>query len=224
MKTKHILMMALLVTCLLINAQNTYTISYSTNTTIQYTVNTNTIVLSNGNIGVPYTNTVAIYGYELIGGQTYTASIPIFTTGTYTTPYFSVNRSVNTSTILITNNTLAKIKMVNGCTYTNGATIADQMMFNILQTTTGIENSTQDLRTKVYPNPVLNEFYVDLNENRLNAITLNLYNSTGELVMKEAYYGLTEPKKVNIEKLSSCIYFLHISVDGKSAIQKIVKE
>lgn len=86
-----------------------------------------------------------------------------------------------------------------------------------------VKEYSNNLGFKTYPNPALNEFYVSLNENTSKPIELSLFDFTGQLVIKDSY-SQSSDHKVNIEKLSSGIYFLQITIDGKSSIQKIVKE
>ena len=73
------------------------------------------------------------------------------------------------------------------------------------------------LEVMVYPNPVYGK-YVTISTSNTGSKTIQLFNTMGEKVLETILNG----KILNIERLSSGIYILKISVIGKSRLIKLV--
>lgn len=73
----------------------------------------------------------------------------------------------------------------------------------------------------IYPNPTSN--YVMVNSpNNTAYVTFEVYDITGKVVI--AQQALNTSKQIDLKSLTSGIYFIHLEVDDKIQIHKIIKE
>ena len=82
------------------------------------------------------------------------------------------------------------------------------------------ENDTHFNEMNIYPNPTTGLFHLSLDKN-ITAGQVEVFNMMGEKVYGEPFDG--QQKTIN-EKLSSGIYFVRVSGEGKVYTQKIVVE
>lgn len=73
----------------------------------------------------------------------------------------------------------------------------------------------------VYPNPAKDMIYINV-EQDYDVLQCKLYNIQGQLV--RSYQAEAENGSVNVENISSGIYYLDIDIDGKHIVKKIVVE
>jgi hypothetical protein len=83
-----------------------------------------------------------------------------------------------------------------------------------------IESVENNLTFKVYPNPVSDEFIIEMLGNT-NLVNFEILNVTGEIVFKG---DLIEKTVVRTDKFSSGVYILRLETDNKVEFKKIVKE
>lgn len=92
----------------------------------------------------------------------------------------------------------------------------------------GISTSVFEANTlqsiKVYPNPAVNSVTVDLGSNSTEGLSIEVFDVKGALLIKHDE-GLSNSSvnQIDISKLESGIYFLHIRSAAGYAIKKLVK-
>ena len=88
----------------------------------------------------------------------------------------------------------------------------------------GIDEATAGLEMSVYPNPNSGNFIVQLNTDIMEIATINVYNTTNEIVYMEenVNMGNSYQKNLNLSELSNGIYFLKISGAKKEYFRKII--
>ena len=85
---------------------------------------------------------------------------------------------------------------------------------------TGIQNINDKLGVSIYPNPVDYELQIDKGENK--KLNIEITDYSGRVVYsKQAISKIT---KVNMSELSSGVYFVKMSNDNGSHIEKVVKK
>lgn len=87
----------------------------------------------------------------------------------------------------------------------------------VSETITGIENKVTN-ENKVYPNPATDELTISGN----NIRSCEILNQTGQQVL--TLNGIDGKQTVNINHLPAGVYFIKITTDQGSTIQKLIKE
>ena len=90
---------------------------------------------------------------------------------------------------------------------------------------TAIENmQIADSQVKVYPNPVEDKFNIEVTDAK--TMTLNLYNTQGQLVLSQnEMKQITENKyEAFVSQLPKGIYLLKMNLDGRVGVRKIIVE
>ena len=95
---------------------------------------------------------------------------------------------------------------VNGC-------VSESLPFN--HTYVGLDELSKNKPLSVYPNPVQNELFIDLQ----GFYSVTIFNTLGEIV--EVYPEGTNA--VNVESLNAGMYFVHVNQGGTSYVAKIKK-
>jgi len=85
---------------------------------------------------------------------------------------------------------------------------------------TSITHYTDNLISKIYPNPATSQLTIDLNEEGTAIVTV--YNVLGQAVIEETLQGISN--KINIAELSSGLYFVKVNQNGRNHTVKISKE
>lgn len=73
---------------------------------------------------------------------------------------------------------------------------------------------------KIYPNPIKDEFIIE-SEMANDRIELEIYNTLGQIILKDQFFG---KKTVHASNLSKGIYLIRLTSDKLQEIKKIVKE
>ena len=87
------------------------------------------------------------------------------------------------------------------------------------------EIATQaERKLKIYPQPFENSFKIYLEKTTGN-VSLQLYNTLGEIVLEETFYhtATTFTKEINLSHYPSGIYFLNLKTAEQSYIEKLIK-
>ena len=88
------------------------------------------------------------------------------------------------------------------------------------------ENNFQYNSVKIYPNPVINNFTIELFSSRSEIISIELYNIIGEKAVticdKQYISSGTSTLHFNLNYLRKGIYFLRINSVNVNIIQKII--
>ena len=93
--------------------------------------------------------------------------------------------------------------------------------------TTGIAD-TYDLGSQIslYPNPTTNNSYITLNLDQKSDVSVAIYEVNGALVARKDYGKLSGGMLLPIQ-LTNCskgMYFINITIDGKTSVKKLVKD
>ena len=86
-----------------------------------------------------------------------------------------------------------------------------------------IYNSINEINTKtfsIYPNPSDGDFNIDLNASSNVKSTIEIYDVLGTLLFNEHFKGRSI--KVNSENYKSGMYFIKVSGEMNSQVQKII--
>ena len=92
--------------------------------------------------------------------------------------------------------------------------LSQTVSLNIL----GLEDYTDKNKFSIYPNPASN--FITFSLKNAQSTQIEIYNISGQLVKKDA---ITNNQQLNIEKLSSGVYFIKLS-DHTSSIYKLIKK
>lgn len=88
---------------------------------------------------------------------------------------------------------------------------------------TGIENAGQNAIPLSYPNPAKNDLFIRLNRKHLTQQSIVIYNSTGQVVIRESLSG--NPAHINISVLPQGLYWYRVSDnEGQYEDGKMIKE
>lgn len=94
------------------------------------------------------------------------------------------------------------------------------------QTLSENETKKESINIKLYPNPSMGEFRIEISMEEKGVLTAKLYDMTGKMI-EDLSDKVREGSKVysgdiRLENLSSGIYFLKIESQGKSATKKVI--
>jgi hypothetical protein len=78
----------------------------------------------------------------------------------------------------------------------------------------------------LYPNPTANNADIMLNLEKESNVSVAIYSANGALVAKKEYGNLSGGMVLPIQMtdLGSGLYFINVTIDGKTSIKKLVKE
>lgn len=74
---------------------------------------------------------------------------------------------------------------------------------------------------KIYPNPVINDFTIEMDNNNLFTVQLILKDISGRIIQQYSFTGNTTV--INTQKLPKGIYFLEVLIENEKVIKKIIK-
>lgn len=91
---------------------------------------------------------------------------------------------------------------------------------------TGIENMLSNDNVLVYPNPVKEMLWIDLNNSFTGEIMLEITNITGQVVKNQLIDKQDQFMKISIgtEELEKGVYFINFITEGQSLVKSIVKQ
>ena len=78
----------------------------------------------------------------------------------------------------------------------------------------------------IFPNPATDAVTISLSNKLTGSETVEIYNITGKLVMRNLFKdleGTSVSKSMNISELNTGVYFVYITGAGDSKIRKLVK-
>lgn len=89
----------------------------------------------------------------------------------------------------------------------------------------GMNESIEPVLLTVYPNPVVNNFILELNVPKENDVIINLANITGELVYTDKlnqFIG-TYKKQISLGEFAKGVYYLQVITNNKVINKKVIK-
>ncbi len=87
---------------------------------------------------------------------------------------------------------------------------------------TGINENILAQQVQVYPNPVNDQFTLNIDTDAYGLEEMSIYNASGILVNRAAVVSGSREMKVDISNLNSGIYYLTVKLDNGSMISKSV--
>ncbi len=89
-------------------------------------------------------------------------------------------------------------------------------------TISGLDISGEDdIKINVFPNPVYDEFIVDLTQ-KYHEVNLEIYNEIGQIITQSKYIDV-QVIKLNLEAQSNGIYYLNLVLDNQSKTIEVIK-
>ncbi len=93
-----------------------------------------------------------------------------------------------------------------------------------IRNTTGLNHLVHEAGLRIYPNPFATTFTVELNITACTEVTISLYDITGKQVTTQQETVDAGKQQLTIRATTPAgIYFAHITMNGKTAVQKVVK-
>jgi hypothetical protein len=96
-----------------------------------------------------------------------------------------------------------------------------------LACTVGIDENSASISTSIYPNPANGSAVLSITAFNRTTASIKMYNVIGELVngfTKEIPAAGTHNVDINLEKYPKGVYFVNVTMDGKTATEKLVVE
>ena len=92
------------------------------------------------------------------------------------------------------------------------------------QENTNVDWVNKSHSSKVYPNPFVNEITINTEHTNLKKTTVQIYNADGKMLLSN-FYDINDNKLIinQLDNLSSGIYFLNYTLEGKTVRTKISK-
>ena len=118
-----------------------------------------------------------------------------------------------TSMLAYTNPIIGSVNKANGCLMSDTINVTFSVGFN---------NDINRPEIKIYPNPIKDVLYVDLNKNYAKTY-LEIIDCNGRLIKKAAFPGSKYELKT-LDKLSSGIYFIKLHNNELNICRKFVKQ
>jgi len=85
-----------------------------------------------------------------------------------------------------------------------------------------LEETTPGFEVSLYPNPF--EGIVSIQHNTEEDITINVFDPAGKLVFKNVLNVTGPNQSINLEKLSSGVYLVHLQSNQLSHFTKLIKK
>ena len=98
----------------------------------------------------------------------------------------------------------------------------DTMMTDPIDTLSSIVVSYSSL--SAYPNPVKNILYIANQSNDVVQLSIKINTIDGKLVLHKSDVSIRGSYGIDVSKLSSGIYYVHLMYEGRASVTKIVKE
>ncbi|MFC2114241.1 immunoglobulin-like domain-containing protein [Bacteroidota bacterium] len=105
----------------------------------------------------------------------------------------------------------------------NNAATQVNIYVNVMDCPSSIAENDLANSVSLYPNPTNKEFFLDVNLNSTERLNVTLLNALGETVMLIAdEYVQSNSFKVDLQGLSSGVYFVQLKTSGNVAIKRVV--
>lgn len=102
-----------------------------------------------------------------------------------------------------------------------------RMITGLLNMTSSNPLLKEELHVQISPNPSSDKIQVHFNKSSNKLLTMNLLNTTGQLlkeIKKQQYITTNQQLNLDLSNLSQGVYFLHFYTSTESFIKKIVKQ
>ena len=178
---------------------------------------TKTIVVGGCNLNANFTHTVGAGGLVnfsststgTASGTTYSWNFGNVYFGTGATPSQVFNNGTYTVVLTVVSNSIC----------------VDSVM-QVINVTTGplglAKSSLTTIDCVVYPNPNNGQFELKINPVEGEAIKVTIYNLVGELVYEEQLLSDRLITKINLEQVSSGVYFMKLNYNNYETTKKII--
>ena len=97
----------------------------------------------------------------------------------------------------------------------------------VLKSGSGVKTEVDGLNVSIYPNPTQNTATIEVNLDKTSTLSYTLFNIQGKLISQKELdkkaSGLVK-EEISLDGLTSGIYILNISINGKETSLKVVKE
>ncbi len=97
----------------------------------------------------------------------------------------------------------------------------------VLKSGSGVKTEVDGLNVSIYPNPTQNTATIEVNLDKTSTLSYTLFNIQGKLIsqkeLDKKVNGLVK-EEISLDGLTSGIYILNISINGKETSLKVVKE
>jgi hypothetical protein len=95
-------------------------------------------------------------------------------------------------------------------------------VYTQLYTSIGLEEATIANKVTLYPNPVVEDLYIELNENGIRLQSLSVTDITGKVVKTIPLD--VDQRSVNLGDLKSGVYMIELQSNKGQAVKKIIKQ
>jgi hypothetical protein len=104
-----------------------------------------------------------------------------------------------------------------------GCTGSDDIVITFMEIT-GLADNTTDNNILIYPNPNNGSFYIKLNPKTAGIVDIKVYNSLNNVVYKTSFQAtnLVFEKMVDLNEIAKGIYYMQISFDGITQVEKVI--
>lgn len=128
----------------------------------------------------------------------------------------------STATYLVSPTTPTTYTVTGTITATSCFDTASQLV--IVETCTGIAESTSLQDVKVYPNPTNGFFNITIKNANFNTILISIINMVGKEVFSALENNVTVDysKQINLQNLAKGMYYVKINTEGDVMIQKLI--
>ena len=91
--------------------------------------------------------------------------------------------------------------------------------------TTGTQDLPQTLKAVLYPNPAFNTIIVGFDNSKRKAVTVDIYNLQGSLMLKKTFEaGIQDfEKTIDISRLTNGTYLVRIANESEATVKKFMK-
>ncbi len=158
------------------------------------------------------------FGTSATSGQVFTHTFTYTLPATWDTAQIHIVGMFIDTTGLVDNASSASIAEAIATGYTTGVEVGGATGMNTL--------AAPDAVVSIYPNPAHSAANIALNLQDNASVQVAIYSITGALLAKKEYGqlngGMLLP--VDLSNYQAGMYFVHVTINGKTEIQKLIKE
>lgn len=151
----------------------------------------------------------------------YNESINIDAGGGFTSYHWSTGANTQTITVVGTDAGIGPHMYTVTVTDSWGCTATDNITITVLDNT-GISISEPDASINIYPNPTKDLLYIDI-KNNSEPVGIRITNIEGQVLFSDMYGTKIGQEFIDLKDFSNGIYFITISLNGKTIKEKIIK-